>query len=139
MSLIVFDFDGVLRLGNDKQMTEFAKEILPKLAELHRVCLCSYNPGAWEIVVKNNVQQYFTDYKLSDRYIAPDDELPGSFIPKSQHILDWIALYRPSRTVFFDDVLTNVKEVQLRIPDCCCVLVNPVTGITQNNLFSASL
>jgi hypothetical protein len=74
------------------------------------------------------------DHCFTDRYIVPDENYP-----KSQHIIDWIGMYTPFRVIFFDTMFTNLEEVQQHLPDCCCVLVNPVTGLSKNNLLSAGL
>jgi HAD superfamily phosphatase (TIGR01681 family) len=128
--LVIFDLDGTLWHDDSEMMCKDTKFILKHLrSQGHTLAISSYNPEAETIISKLGIEDFFV-------------EVIGGFtdcctkIPHVKDILQSTGMSK-NQVIFFDDFITNVRELQRW--GISAHLVDERTGVTIHDIIAVDL
>ena len=142
-TMLVFDFDGVLRVNPEEGDFYYPQipELLKELAKDHILCIASYNPKAIQVLKDWGFDKYFTcmragcNYKWFDVY----GEHYRENLCKAEQISDMIENEVKDLKCgvgdiwFFDDVAENIEAVRRKLPKVKTVLVDDKVGFMKTD------
>ena len=148
MKVLVFDFDGVLRIPFSMPPSPFPHTIA-LLNELYNspntyLLLASFNHDACRILIDWQVDHMFLAmrYGSNHSWNPPFDTKHNDDMEKSQQIgnmLQELKLQNHQEELyFFDDLESNIADVQLMLPYSKPILVSSLRGVTMSEIENSS-
>lgn len=144
MTLLVFDFDGVLAIPYTmpEQCYSGIPNIIKALSEQYILAVASYNPRAYMAIKSWNLEQYFISIRCGANHSWHKDNIEYNEnyridMEKSNQILDIkneIKHLNISGIIFFDDDQNNLNLVNIKLPSVITVFINYEHGFLLSSL-----